>query len=206
MKKTSKFILVVGIVILILLASLIYQTFYKSQDTNEDDRIKVDNGMNLAKGNQEAKIIMIEFSDFQCPFCKSALPVIDKILNEYNVAFYYRNFPLSIHENSMIAAEAAECANEQGKFWQYHDILFANQDKLDKESLQKYAEQLNLNVSRFNLCFGSGKYKAKRKKIGIKEGMFYGLVPHIPCVLFIVLTLLGVTFAGVFLKNFLLNR
>src|SRR3989338_5936967 len=161
MKKTSKFILVVGIVILILLASLIYQTFYKSQDTNEDDRIKVDNGMNLAKGNQEAKIIMIEFSDFQCPFCKSALPVIDKILNEYNVAFYYRNFPLSIHENSMIAAEAAECANEQGKFWQYHDILFANQDKLDKESLQKYAEQLNLNVSRFNLCFGSGKYKAE---------------------------------------------
>jgi protein-disulfide isomerase len=78
------------------------------------------------------------------------------------VLFAYKNFPLtSIHDNAEIAAEAAECANEQGAFWEYHDVLFQNQTALDAASLKGYAATLGLDTDTFNQCLDSGKYKDK---------------------------------------------
>jgi len=156
MNGDNKGVVIIGLVIILLTGVLIYISLPKSAIEIYKN---VGNGINPAKGNSDSSTIIIEFSDFQCPACKASLPIINEILNEQNVVFYYRNFPLTIHENSFIAAEAAECANEQGKFWQYHDILFENQNKLDKESLKLYAIQIELNKEQFNSCLDSEKYK-----------------------------------------------
>ena len=156
MNGDNKGVVIIWLVIILLTGVLIYISLPKSAIEIYKN---VGNGINPAKGNSDSSTIIIEFSDFQCPACKASLPIINEILNEQNVVFYYRNFPLTIHENSFIAAEAAECANEQGKFWQYHDILFENQNKLDKESLKLYAIQIELNKEQFNSCLDSEKYK-----------------------------------------------
>lgn len=124
----------------------------------------LEKGINPGIGDLSSNITIIEFSDFQCPACKKAEPVIKEILQNYNVSFYYRNFPLSMHSNSIIAAEAAECANEQNRFWEYHDILFENQDKLDEDSLKKYAKELEMNETKFNSCIEGRKYKSAVQK------------------------------------------
>ncbi|HLD01366.1 MAG TPA: thioredoxin domain-containing protein [Patescibacteria group bacterium] len=86
------------------------------------------------RGNEKAKVTVVEFSDFQCPFCKSFFDnALQEVKKQYidtgKIAFFYRHYPLTqIHPNAQIAAEASECANEQGKFWEYHDLLFQNQD------------------------------------------------------------------------------
>lgn len=118
------------------------------------------------KGPANAKVTIIEFSDFQCPFCARAQPTLEQIFQTYGskVRLVYRDFPLSFHQNAQKAAEAAECADEQGKFWEYHDILFANQNALDTESLKKYAAELKLDSQKFNSCLDSGKYGQEVKK------------------------------------------
>ena len=163
MEKTTRLILVAGVIIALLVAILAYYTLFNNPNGDLTTN-NINTGINPAKGNSSSKIVIIEFSDFQCPSCASALHVIDAVLSMYDVAFYHRNFPLPMHKNSMIAAEAAECANEQGKFWQYHDILFQNQEMLDKESLKGYAEQLGLDAAQFNACFDSQKYKSDIEK------------------------------------------
>lgn len=134
----------------------------------------IDKGINPAKGNPDAKVTMVEFSDFQCPFCKRVLPVIEKILEEYDIAFYYRHFPLNIHENSFNAALASACANEQGKFWDYHDILFKNQNALNVENLKTYAQEIGLDEIQFNNCLDSEKFKQEIKK-NIIDGKALGI-------------------------------
>ena len=150
---------------------MIYFSIPKKQPTIIQD---ITLGINPPKGNPDSNIIMIEFSDFQCPACKASQSIISEILDEYDIVLYYRNFPLSIHENSFIAAEAAQCANEQNSFWQYHDILFENQNNLDKENLKKYAQELNLNLEQFSYCLESEKYKGEIKK-DINNGKSYGV-------------------------------
>lgn len=89
-------------------------------------------GSNPPKGNQSAQVVIVEFSDFQCPACKAAEPYVQQILQNYagKIVLYYRNFPLTqLHPFAEKAAEASECANEQGKFWEYHDLLFQNQQE-----------------------------------------------------------------------------
>ena len=116
------------------------------------------------RGNSNAKITLLEYSDFQCPFCQRHLPTITQLLDQYgdDIRVVYRHFPLtSIHPQAQISAEASECAAEQGKFWEMHDMLFANQTALDVASLKKYAGQLGLNQSQFDGCVDSGKYTAK---------------------------------------------
>ncbi len=116
------------------------------------------------KGPETAPVTIIEFSDFQCPYCKIASEAMKQALAAYpdKVRFIYREFPLTqIHANAQAAAEAAECAGDQNKFWEMHDLLFANQDKLDAASISKYAVQLKLNKANFDSCVSTGKYKAK---------------------------------------------
>ena len=151
--------------ILILLGSLmfvlIFLLIYFSIPKINEGIKNVGIGNLPPKGDSNAKIKIVEFSDFQCPACKASHPIIERIFQDYQgeVGLYYRYFPLSMHKNSFIAAEAAECANEQGKFWEYHDTLFENQDSLDKENLKKYAKEINLDVEQFNNCLDNEKYK-----------------------------------------------
>ena len=132
-------------------------------------KISVDN--DPVRGNPDAPITIIEFSDFQCPFCaRFHVQTLPSILEEYidtgKVNLVYRDFPIqSIHPNALPAAVAAECANEQGKYWQYHDTLFERQNswsKLDTGSVistfSQYATDIGLEQQQFDSCLGSGKY------------------------------------------------
>jgi protein-disulfide isomerase len=116
-----------------------------------------------AKGPAGAPIEMIEFSDFQCPFCLRANPTVTQVLAAYGdrIHFVYRHYPLPNHPNARPAAEAAACAGEQGKFWQYHDQLFANQSKLTEPDLKQHAAALGLDGAKFNTCVDSHKLKSQ---------------------------------------------
>jgi protein-disulfide isomerase len=102
-------------------------------------------------GPQFAKVTIVEWSDFQCPYCSRAAPTVEKLREAYgkDVRFVFRNFPLPMHPNARIAAQAAMAAHAQGKFWDMHDQLFANQAALDRASLDKTAEKLGLDMARF---------------------------------------------------------
>jgi protein-disulfide isomerase len=119
------------------------------------------------KGAPTARVAVIEFSDYECPFCaRHAVSTLPELAKEYidtgKIRYVFRNLPLeSIHPNAMRAAVAAECAGEQGKYWQLHDRMFANQRALDATSLAGHAKAEGLDVPRFQQCVGSDKYNAK---------------------------------------------
>ena len=171
MEQSSKIILVLFSLIMLILGYMVYVTLVGE---DEEKIHEVGKGINPPKGNISSQIIIIEFSDFQCPFCKRALPLIKKILNDYNILFYYRNFPLKMHENSFLAAEAAQCASDQGMFWEYHNILFENQDALEKSMLVKYSKEIGLNIEEFEGCLNLEKYK-KMIESDINEGNSLGI-------------------------------
>lgn len=123
-------------------------------------------------GNPNAKVVMVEYSDLECPFCKAFQTTLHQIMNKYgangDVAWVYRHFPLTeLHPKAPKEAEAAECANEQGgndKFWQFVDGVYAvtpSNNGLDPSELPKIAGQIGLNVDAFNTCLNSGKYADK---------------------------------------------
>ena len=114
-----------------------------------------------AFGYPSAPIVIVAFEDFECPFSEEAFPIIRRVLSEYQdkIYFVYRDFPIiSEHAHAQKAAEAAECANAQGKFWPYHDKLFQNQDHLADEYLTLYARQVGLDIEKFSACFASRKF------------------------------------------------
>lgn len=126
-------------------------------------------------GNKNAKVTIIEFSDFQCSFCKEVHLTIKQMLQSYgnDVKFFFKHLPLNIHRQAFSAAQAAFCAGEQGKFWQYHDALFASED-LSPEALDKFAIGLNLDTLKFKSCLKSEnsrnavlKDTQEAKKLGI---------------------------------------
>src|SRR4029077_10226238 len=123
----------------------------------EPPRQKVDVAGHPDKGPKDAPIELIEFSDFQCPFCQRANPTVEQVLKTYGnrIHFVYRHYPLPNHPNARQASEAAACANEQGKFWPYHDRLFANPTKLSPADLKQHAAELGLNTAQFNACVDS---------------------------------------------------
>jgi len=121
-----------------------------------------------ALGPEDASVTIIEFSDFQCPYCaRFNAETLPQILSNYGdrVRFVYRDFPLTgLHENALKAAEASECADEQGAYWKYHDLLFQNQSALDDASLKNYAASLGLDTAAFNQCLDSDKYMSEVQK------------------------------------------
>jgi protein-disulfide isomerase len=124
----------------------------------------VDDKVDHIRGNKKAKITLIEYSDFECPFCSRFTPTVDEMLATYgdDVNFVYRHFPLtSIHPQAEPAANAAECAGDQGKFYEFHDDLFANQTRLGSALYTELAEKHGLNVSTFNDCVSSQKFADK---------------------------------------------
>ena len=121
-----------------------------------------------AQGPEDAAVTIVEFSDFQCPYCaRFDVETLPQILTNYGdrVRFVYRDFPLTgLHENALKAAEASECADEQGAYWKYHDLLFQNQSALDDASLKNYAASLGLDTATFNQCLDSDKYMSEVQK------------------------------------------
>jgi len=126
-------------------------------------------------GDKNAKVTIIEFSDFQCPFCKEVHPVIKQVLQNYgnDVKFVFKHLPLSIHRQAFSAAQAAFCAGEQEKFWQYHDALFSSED-LSAGTLDNIAARLNLDTLKFKSCIKSDNSRnavlrdlQEAKKLGI---------------------------------------
>lgn len=112
------------------------------------------------KGPNDAPIIIIEYSDFECPFCKQGFGIMKDVFNVYSgkVKMAYKQFPLPLHKNARNAANASLCANEQGKFWEIHDLMFANQNKLSFNDLKKYAAQSKVDIKKFNSCLDAKKY------------------------------------------------
>src|SRR5260370_3405252 len=127
-------------------------------------------------GNPKAPVMIVEFSDYQCPYCHHVEPTVKELRAKYGdkVSLSYRDFPLTpIHSQAMITAEASRCALEQGKFWEYHDQLFTA-SKLEKDDLIEYARNLKLDDKQFGSCLTSEKYKAdieKDEQEGRKAGV-----------------------------------
>ena len=125
-------------------------------------RVNVGYDQSRLRGSADAPVVIVEFSDFQCPYCRSVTPTLKTLLARYEgrVSLAYRDFPLrEIHPQAQQAAEAARCAGEQGNFWEYHDLLYADGAKLDAGSLAGHARSLSLDVQRFTSCLASGKYR-----------------------------------------------
>lgn len=114
-------------------------------------------------GPPEAAVTIVEFSDFQCPFCSRAADATNKIKEKYGdkVHLVFRQFPLSFHKDAHLAAQASLAAHAQGKFWEYHDKLFANQQKLDRASLESYAKEIGLNMAEFKKALDTKAYTAQ---------------------------------------------
>jgi len=115
------------------------------------------------KGNKDAPITIVEYSDFQCPYCSKFHDTLNKVMKNYDgkVNWVYRHFPLDFHTYAIQAAEASECASDQNKFWEYNDALFKSQKDIDEEIFAKLAKDLKLDVNKFNKCMTSGKYTDK---------------------------------------------
>jgi len=129
-----------------------------------------------ARGDANAPVTIVEFSDFQCPSCAAMQPILDEVLKSYGnkVRFVVRDFPLQAHANARKAAEAANAANAQGKFWEYASLLFKHQNALDVPSLKKYASDLGLNRAQFDAALDSGKYAAEVRH-DLADGEKYGI-------------------------------
>jgi protein-disulfide isomerase len=131
-------------------------------------------------GDKDAKVVIVEFSDFQCPFCAKGAELLKKIKSKYGnkVKVAFKNFPLPFHNHAQGAAVAGLCANEQGseKFWKMHDEMFAKQDSLDPEGLKKIAKSVGLKMDSFEACVKDQKFLAQvnaemeeGRKIGVKS-------------------------------------
>lgn len=137
--------------------------------------VSIANG--ASRGDANAAVTVIEFTDFQCSSCGAMYPLVEDVLKSYGsrVRFVIRNFPLTrAHANAFHAAQAAEAAKAQGKFWEYIDFLFKNQNSLDEDSLKKFATQVGLDRKRFDAELETGKYDAIIRR-DMEDGEVYGV-------------------------------
>ncbi len=134
-------------------------------------KIDIEEGDAPALGPKDAPIRLVEFTDYQCPFCGRARAVINQVLSEYKgkVRYVLKDFPLSFHKDSIKAHEAALCAGDQGKYWDLNKKLWDNQQSIKVDDLKKYAKDVGLNTSKFNECLDSGKNTDK-----VRQNQQYG--------------------------------
>jgi len=129
------------------------------------------------RGSEKAKVTIVKFEDYQCPYCKTVQPTFKELLKRYDgkLRVVHKDLPLdAIHPQARPAAEAARCAGEQGKFWDYHDKLYANGSKFNAEELKSAAKEVGLDADGFEKCFASGKFKGAVQK-DLLEGAQLGL-------------------------------
>ncbi len=128
----------------------------------EPVRVKIDPKVGFAWGPPEAPVTIVEFSDFQCPFCRGVVATLKQVAARYpdRVRVVFRDFPIpSLHPDAPLAHEAARCAGEQGQFWPYHDLLF-ERTTVNPPALKQYASDLKLDAQKFGQCLDSGRYRA----------------------------------------------
>lgn len=159
---------------LIALVAILIISFFVSRSNNTVDPASFADVETFeleprTKGNPEAELTLVEFSDFQCPACGQAYPIVKQVQEQYGdqFLFEYRHFPLrTIHPNAQLAAQASEAAGVQGKFWEMHDMLFERQSDWSNsfnptKKFTEYAEELGLNADRFEYDLKSDEVKAK---------------------------------------------
>jgi protein-disulfide isomerase len=142
----------------------------------EAPRVAVSLDDDPSKGPAKAPITIVEFSDYQCPYCSRAEATVDEVMKKYGdkVRLVYRDYPLAFHQNAETASQAAECAEEQGKFWEMHKAMFANQAKLTAPDLAETAAGIGVDKEKFKTCLDSGKYKTEVQK-DFADGQKYGV-------------------------------
>jgi len=213
-KKSTFYGLIIGVIVAVGVAAFISGTYTSNLNSNqisEEDleeaiaklelkllqnqlptvqpksSVKISADDDPMFGNPDAPITIIEFSDFECPFCArfhiQTLPLIfEEYIDQGKVKFVYRDFPIqSIHPNAVPAAVAANCANEQGKFKEMHDIIFVNQNVWNKQEtvgalslFSQYATEIQLEQETFDSCLTSGKYIEEIQK-DLNDGQSYGV-------------------------------
>jgi protein-disulfide isomerase len=147
-----------------------------SPGDSPEGRVEVPLGNAPVRGSAGAPITLVEYSDFQCPFCARATPTIRRLTEEYDgrVRWVFKHFPLPIHPDAPLAHEVSLAAGEQGKFWEMHDLIFENQRKMKREHLLGYAKDLGLDVARIEKDVDSGKFKPL-VDADLKEGQGLGV-------------------------------
>lgn len=171
MTQEAKVLLGLGAVTAGILISAVF--FLSNSKPETPNNSQVDSSSLIKSDSRKiatdsAKTTVVEFGDYQCPACKMAHPIVKQVLNDYSgkVNFVFRHFPLPQHKNALIAAEAAEAAGEQGKYFEMHNKLYENQDEWDEnnnplEIFLKYAQELNLNGEQFKGSIVGNKYREK---------------------------------------------
>ncbi|MEK7568190.1 MAG: thioredoxin domain-containing protein [Patescibacteria group bacterium] len=173
----NKKIVVAVLAVAVLIVVAIY---YWAKDGNSGGNVNLPvplidavSQLDYSKGNREAAVILVEYSDFQCPACAAYYPLVKQLSEEFGdkAVFVYRHFPLSQHQNAEFAAIAAEAAGRQGKFWEMHDLIFNNQNEWAKSAkwsvediFIKYAEKLNLDLEKFKADLDLKEIKQKVSK------------------------------------------
>jgi protein-disulfide isomerase len=139
-------------------------------------RVEVAKGDAPTKGPDSAAVTIVEFSDFECPYCSRVVPTLDQIKEKYgdNVQIAFRHFPLAFHQNAQKASEASMCAADQGKFWEMHDLMFAEQKQLAVDQLKEKATRIGLDAAAFNECLDSDKY-AQQVQDDMQAGVLAGV-------------------------------
>lgn len=165
-----------AIILIVILAGLVF--YLATRSSTPPKPAQVSAGNSPFKGNSSADVEIIEFSDYDCPYCKNFHDdTLPQIMQNYGdkIKFAYREYP--VHPGADKASEAALCANDQGKFWQYHDKLFEEQNiwpSLGIPQFKKYAADLGLNADQFNSCLDSGKRTAD-VNTDLEDGKSYGV-------------------------------
>jgi len=129
-----------------------------------------------SRGPASAPIVLVEYTDYQCPYCSRAQPTIDAVMERYDgqIRHVFKNLPLPMHQQAQLAGEAALCAQDQDKFWEFHDWLFQNQRTMNRESMIAEAGELGMNVDLFTACISDGTYQ-ERVDADMKEARGFGI-------------------------------
>ncbi len=184
-KKRKKWLYTLGfsvilvIIIALYFVVLVYQNIDKLVTTNSDSSSgkAIITSDDPYQGAADAQIVIVEFGDFQCSYCYEAFPVVRELISKYgdSIKFIYRDFPNNdIHPDAQRAAEAGECAQAQGKFWEMHDKMFINQDDLSEAALVRYADEIGLDETSFEECLTSNQF-ANEVKQDFYDGLFAGV-------------------------------
>ena len=142
----------------------------------EPPRVDIDVKGAPSIGDKNAGVTIVEFSDYQCPFCGRARPTVWRLVDEYknNLRYVFMDFPLSFHRDAQKAHEAAHCAGEQGKYFEFNRKVFGNQQKMKVADLKNYAKQLQMDAKKFDQCLDSGKFKDQVSEL-MRKGMDAGV-------------------------------
>lgn len=139
-------------------------------------RVELDNAGSPELGPRDAPVTLTEFSDFECPYCGQFFGTLKRLQEAYGdrLRIVYRQYPIDTHPNAFAAAQASLCAHDQGRFWQMHDLMFQEQDRLDEASLREKAERLGLDLGEYDACMTSDRHEQRIQR-DIREGTGVGI-------------------------------